>query len=136
MTFDLADDPWEVMEVDPPLWTSDKEFRAATHETSNVRWAERWPLAVTTKDRKKPGHVVYKLQAPKGKRLRKVTIDLGGSLRWRQSPEDKVSMSIAEGLKGQFKQVCDLYPAETGVLDTGTGRRGSDHYGRPEEQGP
>ncbi len=105
MTFDLGSEPWETMVWDAPTWTTEQEFCAAAYRADNVEWRPDWPMAVSTKDRSRSGYVIYELQAPPGRILRKVSIDLGGSLRHRLWYEDKLSVSVAESEPQDFRPI-------------------------------
>lgn len=105
MTFSLGADPYEMATWDAPMWTTDSEFRAAAYRTQNIRWQDAWPMAVSTRDRAKSGYVIYELKAPPGKRLRKVSIDLGGSLRHRQWHEDRVELCVAQSEPKDFRRI-------------------------------
>jgi hypothetical protein len=105
MTFDLGEAPYEMMTYDLPTWSTRERFEAAVYRSENIRWSSEWPIAVSTEDTQKPGYMICRLDAPPGKRLRKVTIDLGGSLRWQQWPEDQVHLSVAESEPKDFLRI-------------------------------
>lgn len=105
MTLKQSDAPWDMTTIDPPTWSGRKAFEKSIHSSENIRWSRDWPIAVSTADASKPGWVVYELQAPPGKRLRRVSIDLGGSLRWQQWHEDRVELSVAADSPEGFRSL-------------------------------
>jgi len=105
MTFSLGDAPYEMMTYDLPTWSTREQFEAAVYRSENIRWSSEWPIAVSTENTQKPGYVICRLDAPPGKRLRRVAIDLGGSLRWQQWPEDQVHLSVAESEPTNFHRI-------------------------------
>jgi hypothetical protein len=105
MTFSLGDAPHEMMTCDLPTWSTREQFEAAVFLSENIRWSSEWPIAVSTENTQTPGYMICRLDAPPGKRLRRVAIDLGGSLRWQQWPEDQVHLSVAESEPTNFRRI-------------------------------